>query len=398
MSTSLADLLDATDSAVGASSDAGDAARTLLIASRVLTRLVADGLDRRVGCERETATKHLISACGAAADIWPASGGRASELLGAVGDTCARLRAELTQCDRWVVALRAATIARRSAGIIASAGPYERARPLRAVRESADTVRRLGTAMPPDPARCTGLVRQVPVVAPFEQAPVAVAAESFAQLYDLVLRQGRPLLTVRQMVGICRLAEELTFRAQSMTTVLNREAAIGSRAASAWSQVRTELALFTDGVSEPGLGGDVRLFATAARVHDALARGLGAGAESTAEVATHLRVIANQLPQLADALQVEVRRHPSLIVPLGAKPLSEYRVGEWLRREAFLATPADLIPTTSALLRAAKESARFAAGLGQPERALVVSLNRDLAAPSAVHGRYPTDVQPRLIG
>jgi hypothetical protein len=398
MSTSLADLLDATDSVVEASSDAGDAARTLLVASRVLTRLLADGIDRRVGSERETATKQLISTCSAAADIWPACGGRTSELLRAVGDTCARLRTELTQSDRWAVALRTAAIARQSAGIIISAGPYERARPLHTVGESADIVRRLGAAMPPDPMRCTGMVRPVPVVAPYEQAPVAVAAESFAQLYDLVLRQGRPLLTVRQLIGVCRLAEEVASRAHSMTSVLNEEAAAGCPAASAWAKARAELALFTDGVAAPGLGGDAPLFATAARVHDALARGLTGGAESTAEVATHLRVMANQLPQLAEALHVEVRRHPSLIVPLGSNPLNEHRVGEWLRREAFLAVPADLGPATSAFLRAAKESAKFAARLDQPERALVVSLNRDLAASSTVRGGYPADVQPRLTG
>jgi hypothetical protein len=108
--------------------------------------------------------------------------------------------------------------------------------------------------------------------------------------------------------------------------------------------------------------------------------------------------MANQLAPLADALHVEVRRHPSLIVPLGPKPLNERRVGEWLRREAFLAASADLTPATSTLLRAAKESAKFATPLDQPEYVLVVSLSRDLAGPSAVHERRPTGIQRRLIG
>jgi hypothetical protein len=398
MSTCLTDLLDATNSALAVSTDAGDAARTLLIASRVLTRLVTDGIDRRVGSDREAATKHLISVCSTAAEIWPGSRGRTTELLGAVGDTCTKLRTELTQSDRWAVALRTATIARRSASIIASAGPYERARPLHAVLESANTVHRLGAAMPPDPFRCMGLVRQVPGALPTEQTPAAAAAESFAQLYDLVLRQGRPLLTVRQMISVCRLAEEVASRAQSITTAVNEEAAVGSRAVSAWAKARTELALFTDGTTASGQGGDTRLIATAARVQDWFACGFADGADSTAEVAARVRVMANQLAPLADALHVEVRRHPSLIVPLGPKPLNERRVGEWLRREAFLAAPADLTPATSTLLRAAKESAKFATPLDQPEHALVVSLSRDLAGPSAVHERRPTGIQRRLIG
>jgi hypothetical protein len=398
MSTSLTDLLDATDSALAASTDAGAAAHTLMIASRVLSRLVTDGIDRRVGSEREAATEHLISTCSAAAEIWPASRGRTSELLGAVGDTCAKLRTELTQSDRWAVARRTATIARRSAILVASTGPYERARPLHAVVESADKVRRLGAALPPDPARCMGLARQIPVAAPFEQTRETAAAESFAQLYDLVLRQGRPLLSIRQMITVCRVAEQVASRSESMAGDLDQEAAAGSRALAAWAAARMKLALFTDGTTASSQGGDTRLIANAARAHEALARGLADGTDSIAEVATHPRAMANQLPQLADALHVEVRRHPSLIVPLGAKPLNEHRVGEWLRQEAFLAAPADLAPASSALLRAAKESAKFAAGLDEPERALVVSLNRDLAGPSAVHERRPKGVQRRLIG
>jgi len=143
-----------------------------------------------------------------ASQLWAADTGRATQLTGTLGDVVGRLHDELTQSDRWATAIGLGSIARQCGRAIAASGPYGHVTELAAVRVATSRTRRAAELSPPDPTRCIGMTRPIPLtVVPAGLRPAQVVYESVAEILDLVHRSGRAPLTIRQMSSVCRAAE-----------------------------------------------------------------------------------------------------------------------------------------------------------------------------------------------
>jgi hypothetical protein len=285
--------------------------------------------------------------------MWESAPARCSSLVGVLGDTIGRLHDELTQSDRWATAIRIAPIARKCAVAIEGSGPYSHVPQLKALVQAAADLQRVAAVSPPDPNRCLGLSRPIPVAGvPAGIAPSQAAYEAMAEIVDHLGRAGRDRLTVRQMVGVCRAAVSVADRVEQ----LRPEGPRVSACLDAWRAARQGMSMFEDGHR---CGPEDRVLLCAARVREAMARvhAMERSALTPEDIAA-VRQAGRLLPGLASALDLELRtRRRSLIVPVGERPLHDGRVGEWLKREPFLATPHDVSYVLKALAWAERTSA-----------------------------------------
>jgi len=204
MATHLRDLLDEIHAQLAAADGPiSDLAGCLSEAGRTLHRLIADGVDLGRCSERAAAAAQLADACVTASQLWAADTGRVTQLTGALGDVVGRLHDELTQSDRWATAIGLGSIARQCGRAIAASGPYGHVTELAAVRVATSRTRRAAELSPPDPTRCIGMTRPIPLtVVPAGLRPAQVVYESVAEILDLVHRSGRAPLTIRQMSSV----------------------------------------------------------------------------------------------------------------------------------------------------------------------------------------------------
>jgi hypothetical protein len=355
MATSILDLLDAIDAAVSAEQpiDCRDAVATLGQAQGVLRKLTSDGLDARVGGDRETAANSLAVLCGVVGAMWESAAARCSSLVGVLGDTIGRLHDELTQSDRWATAIRIAPIARKCAIFIEGSGPYTHVPELKALVQSAAEVQRVATGSPPHPNRCLGLSRPIPLTGvPAGIPPSEVAYEAMAEIVDHLSRTGRDRLTVRQMTGVCRAAVSVAVGVEQLAPECTR----GTASSDAWRAARQGMSMFEDGHR---CGPEDRVLLCAARSREAMARLRAVDPDAlTPEDIAAVQQAGHLLPGLASSLDLELRiRRRSLIVPVGERPLHDGRIGEWLKREPFLATRDDVSSALRALVQAERTSA-----------------------------------------
>jgi len=375
MATCLRDLLDAVDDEPNDAPDVDSlmrAARCLGMTGRVLSALCREGLDETQRGERESITRRLADHCVTASAAWPSAGSRRADLIGVVGDAVGQLRDELTRSDRWAVAIRLGPVARRDAELISAAGPYGHVGDLVAVGRVSALLRRRAAATPPDPQRIGGLDRPIPAASlPAGLSPSESALEAMAGLVDELHRRDRPQLTTRQMVAVCRASEEVARRAAEVSDLL-------PRAAEAWTAARSMIARFTD--AAPGSVFDDALVRRAARTVEGLTRAFADGGYAERGMHADAVRLTALLPGVAAQLESELRSaRPSLIVPVGERPLREARVTEWLARKAFMAERADVQPAIRLVRRASALSATLVTDLEQiaeraPERAAMTPM------------------------
>jgi hypothetical protein len=280
---------------------------------------------------------------------------RCAQLVGALGDVIGRLYDELTQSDRWATLIALSSVARRCARLIAASGPYQHVQDLHAVIESAACLRRVAELSPPDPSRCIGLTRPIPVLGlPSRLAPAQVVYETMAEILDLVKRPGRGPVPLRQIAAVCRAAEAVAGAVQPPSP-----GKASASAADAWHAARNRLSRLTDG-SHTAVTND-RLSHCAARVVHAmeLVPASGSPDVDNADLAALHRAAA-LLPALANTLDRELRMMTQPPIGLVAdRPLHEGRVNEWLHRRSFVATRDDIAACRAPVTAARKRSEEF---------------------------------------
>lgn len=369
MATSISDLLAVLDHASARRTHAADdATRALERSAHLLIRLRDDGIVALA--VREDTTRRLADACAEAALTFDAGPGRIGDL---VGDAVGRLRADLTDEDRWTVAITLASTTRRCAGTIAHSGPYLQVPQLLEVADRSRELLRAATNSPADPERLIGQDLLIPTnLLPRDASPARVAAESMAALVTRFRSAGQEPMSVRALLGACYAGESAAYAG----TIVAGSRVLGPRpeAAQAWQRLRAELSRFTDRPrrgtepAEPALR-------CALRVHDSLQRALSQlpsrrtdGARALTVDAELIRRTALLLPALAGGISQQLHRPTAWIVTGGPRPLHEGRVAEWLQRKPFVARADDLYPSIGALHRATQETSRLTAVLKAPGR------------------------------
>lgn len=338
MTTSIDDLLSAIHvelSQPGAPT-VGDAAATLLQIGHVLRALCRDGLDAECGGEREMAASGLATRCTLVGDTWAAVPGRGAALVGALGDALGRLHEELTQSDRWAVAIRVSPVAMRCAQAIETSGPFDHIADLASISTAVSKVRRCAAAAPPDPLRCMSLKRPMPEPWSAAARPAEEVHHAMASILDELSRRGREPIGIRQALSISRTAELLC-------RTLNDPAIDGGSPAeaAAWRDARMQLSRFEDGRRFDPADQLIRMATTAAQNLEAILTS-GHPSLSTDDV-SELRQAGATLSPIAARIGRQIRlRNDSLIVPIGPRPLREARVSEWLQKKAFVADRQDL--------------------------------------------------------
>jgi len=375
MATSIGDLLAALDheTARRAAHDPRDASRALDRTGRLLGHLRNDGIGAETAGIRGDVVRRLADACATAAVAFESGPGRLSDLVGVTSDAVGRLQADLTDSDRWAAAIVLATTARRCAAVIAKSGPYSHVPQLLGVADRSRELMRAAAAYPPDPDHLGGHDLPIPAERlPRGLSPARIAIESMAELVDEFRRHGRAPMNVRQLLGVCRAAEQ----AATQGAVVAKQLAGATSpqpwmvAPIAWRNAREVVGLYADQPRRPGWDGS-RVLLCAARVEEGVRRtsdgadGLIAEPDRRrAALAGGLRDIAaviQLLPRLASGCEKELDQiHGTLFVAHGPRPLHEGRVGEWLRREVYAVRRSDLTPATDSLQQAARASGQLA--------------------------------------
>jgi hypothetical protein len=334
----------------------GDLAECLHSSGRIIQELVATGVDIRARSGRKAAALEIADACIVASRMWPAEPARCAQLVGALGDVIGRLYDELTQSDRWATVIALSSVARRCARLIGASGPYQHVAELNTVIESAARLRRVAELSPPDPSRCIGLTRPIPVLGlPPGLAPAQVAYERMAEILDLMKRHGRGPVPLRQIAAVCRAAEAVAGAVQPPSSGSKASAS----AADAWRAARNSLSRLTDGFRTAATND--RLSYCAARVVQAidLVPAIGSPDIDHADRAALERAAA-LLPALANTLDRELRLMSQPPIGLVAdRPLHEGRVSEWLHRRSFVASREDITACRAPVAAARKRSEDF---------------------------------------
>jgi hypothetical protein len=347
MATSIRDLLDTLDLELEA--DPGepvaagkDAARLLKIAGPMLDRLAEAGLDPLGDGQRATAARCLAVACAEAAEAFAPRHGRCSDLLGAASDLVELRASELTRSDRGYVTEAIGNATRIAVRRIESIGPYGQVGVLAAVRYRAAQLSRAYAAHPPKAVRLGAIDRPVPLGAiPPDASPECLLYESMCELANQ-LRQNDGPLTVRQLRAVLLACKEVARAADAHLG--GHDKAVGWDAASQISEQ------FVDGRQLDHNPSD-RLLFCATRIQHALAE---------MQSDTDLHRAAELLPIAAQAVGQEIRGAAGRwIVTPGREHFSEGRVGEWLRRQCFIARSSDLQPLRELLGAAAAAQARY---------------------------------------
>jgi hypothetical protein len=365
VATSIGDLLATLDQATQTNAiAAADAAGALDHTSRALRTLHSDGLGRDYPPGCLDAIRRLQDACSTAAVAFEHEPRRVSDLAGVLADAVATLRRELVDADRWAVATYTASIVRRCAQSIRESGPYKNVPELLGLFDRSDELQRAAAITPPDPARIRGLDAPIPTTwRPAGLSTDAAVLDAVASLAAEFRRHDRAPASVRELIAVCHVASGVAAR------LLPTPDPEGPTPSDTWKRARDTLVQYTDGIALPAPGEPrSSLLLKAMRVETELRR---PGAATLSEERSPRRSIAseaqNQLRRLANACHAEIGRiAPTLVVLPGDRPLTNDRVGEWLRHEPFRVTLADVQPALVVLQQAAN--------LGLPPAVIAVSI------------------------
>ncbi|MGH8961781.1 MAG: hypothetical protein ACRDWT_11430 [Jatrophihabitantaceae bacterium] len=373
MATSIDDLLAALDQQSRRPNTAPtDADRALQSCARLLTRLRSDSVSSGEARRRDDAVRRLADACSQASIAFDGGTGRASELVAVTSDAVGRMSNELTDSDRWAIAVRLTSPARRWAGVIAASGPYADVPQLLGVADRARELSHVAAAVPPELAELRGIDQPIPAWAPARPlSPIADITEATARLVAEFRRGGRDRMTARELVAVCHVATRVAEYAEALAGMSDDKGAWSGP----WRTARDTVAMYADGV-RPGQPGNARshVLDSALRADAAVRRAGGAPQQDVTN--SRSRPDKREITGLARLLQHAARHcaiefgriKNSLYVPPGSKPLSENRVGEWLRHEPFLVQPPDLVPATESLRQASEASIDLARGMQLPLR------------------------------
>lgn len=348
MATSISDLLSTLDNAAQRHRvDGRDAAGALRHASRILGAVRADRLGRDYPPDCLDSIRRLDQACADVAASFERGAGRIADLTGVLADAVSTLHEELAASDRWAIASQLAPITRRCAQAIRHAGPYQDVPELLSLIDRADELQRIAAITPPDPARVRGLDAPIPTTwRPAGLSTDAAVLDAVASLAAEFRRHDRAPASVRELIAVCHVASGVAAH------LLPTPDPDGVHTSGVWIRARNTLSQYTDGLVLPAPGEPrSALLLKAMRVETELRRPTAA---TLPEECSPRRVIASetqkQLRRLANACHAELGRiAPTLVVLPGDRPLTNDRVGEWLRHEPFRVTPPDLQPALAAL-------------------------------------------------
>jgi hypothetical protein len=274
------------------------------------------GLDHESGYrEMGRAVAQLVEPCAVAQATWRGAGGRAEALAGSAVDVIARMSPALSAPERWAVAVAVARVARSLSERARQFPPYESIPQLVAVAEAAATVQQLAMAYPPTKFGRMVLDRAVPVVRPSVMAtPIEAVVDAASALVAAVhTRVARRDLTVNELLACATVAETATRRASAVAAVAggsDRPEPPWAAAPAAWRAVQLACAPFDDGTKTRPTA-DSGVFAWALQLDQAVhatfepARSGGVALRERADLAdlaTGMRAIANQAPDLAHDL------------------------------------------------------------------------------------------------
>jgi hypothetical protein len=347
MATSIRDLLDNLDLELEA--DPGepvavgtDAARLLKIAGPMLERLADAGLDPLADGQRTTAARCLAVACTEAAGAFVPRHGRCSDLLGAASDLVELRASELTRSDRGYVTEAVGNATRIAVRRIESSGPYSQVGVLAAVRYRSAQLSRACAAHPPNAVRLGGIDRPVPLGSiPPDTRREQVLYESMCELTDQLRHSDGPL-TVRQLRAVLLACKEVARAADARLGDL--DSGVG------WDAAEQISKQFVDG-RRPDHNPSDRLMLCATRIQHVLAE---------MQSDTDVHPSAELLPIAAQAVAKRIRGAAGRwIITHGSDHFSEARVGEWLRRQSFIARSGDLQPLRELLGTATAAHARY---------------------------------------
>jgi hypothetical protein len=384
MATSLDDLVSVLnqDTARSSTLDAHDAVGALQWSGRVLTYLRTGGLDSELPPRQDDALRRLADACTVAATTFETGPGRISDLTAVTHDAVRSLQGHLTDSDRWAVAIRLATPARRCAAAIATSGPYADVPQLLSVAERSRELLHIAAASPPALAELKGHDLPIPTtMARAAVSPLRTIAETTANLAAQFRLRGRDPMNIRELLAVCTVASRAAaFVDMKDSPTARAGESQAERPSQAWRAARNTVALFADGAQIAHVRtGPSRVLSEAVRVEVAIRRAYETSAEQPsignidAPAAhpdrTDAARIMRFLHQLGSDTEIELGRvRPMLFVPHGPRPLHEGRVAEWLRNRNFAAQPPDLMPAFEVLRRAADRSIDHANALSATAR------------------------------
>jgi hypothetical protein len=183
-------------------------------------------------------------------------------------------------------------------------------------------------------------------------------------------------------------------------------------AASGWRAAWTAVRGFRDGAhAEPRPGGDPELVRHAATLARSLSRrGTSADAgdaDLDRAARRQMQIVANQLPRIADQLQVGLRRWGAtgqVCAHANALPFREDSGPSWFRGQVITLRPRDLEPAAGSIRRAGLLSAALAVSLDgttrpgeprpQPHLTASYAMRSSLAGPELDAGTLPS---PTLV-
>lgn len=354
MATSIRDLLSVLDDASQAPIDPGDAAEALHHASRTLSAVRADGLGRDYPPDCLDAIRRLNDACAEAAASFAREPGRITDLTAVLADAVATLHDELADADRWALATELAPVARRCAQAIRQSGPYGAVPELLTVLDRADEFQRTAAITPPNPDRLRGVDAPIPITWRSNgMSADAAVLDATAALVAEFRRRDRSPATMRELVAVSHVAS------RAAAYLLRADGTSAASVADAWTRARGTLVQYTDGIALPAPGEPrSALLQKAMRVEVEVRRATGPAQQLESRPGHRASVeveARRQLSRLANACHAELGRiAPTLVVLPGAAPLTNERVGEWLRHKPFRAAPPDLLPALRILESAAR--------------------------------------------
>ena len=283
---------------------------------RALHELDLDGIASPTGTpEAAAAVARLATVCRAAAAAWPATSGRTETLTGAAADIIARRSPQLDPGQRWATAIAVSETTLRCTEFARTFAPYQSLPALVAVHAAVGAVEQAAALEPPARLARAVLDHPIPVAAISPgMSPLAAAAAAAPALTAAVhAAVARSALTISELLACAAAAETA---AQHATHLAQTLAAPGqpkrtvTAAGYSWRAVQHACAPFDDGTKarpepSPVIAWADRLVQA---LHDEFGpptqRGtLAPAAPELARLATGIRAIANQLPEMASYLQ-----------------------------------------------------------------------------------------------
>jgi hypothetical protein len=305
---------------------------------------------------RDDVIRRLADACAQVGIAFDRGAGRCGDLVGVLSDAIERPGTGLGHEDRWAIAIRISTPARRFARTIATSGPYADVPQLLSVADRSRELVHIAALDPPQLGLVGALDQPISMPSRGVDARMAKVAEATALLLGEFRRVGRDPMTSRELVAIAHASSRVAGHAE----LLGMTPEDDTSATCAWQSARDMVARYSDGMPV------ARTEFAHSRVIDAALNSAvtraGRSLELTCDGATaqalkHAR-IGFLLERMAICCAVEFERiGVRLVVSGGQRPLHEDRVGEWLRHEPFGARPPDLLPAIEAL-RAAGTASR----------------------------------------